>query len=359
MKTRQEILEESFLEISKHNRRTVAISVGVGKTLLGLTDMEKELAKKPDAKFLVVIPKLSVKNTWLDEAIKHNKKHLIDYFEFVTYRSFIKSTFDYNVIYFDEIHNLKFSHGTYLTHYKGKILGLTGSPPRHPKSEKALMLKAYAPIVYEYITDEAIDDRILNDYKIYVHSVALDNKNNIQMKTKSGKTFMTSEQNMYNYWSNKIDEDPYNKQYRLLRMKVMQGFKSKELKTKQLLTIINDKCLLFCNTTKQADRLCDYVYHSKNKNNEENLDKFKKGEILTLASVQQLKEGINIPKLKASIILHTFASEYVTKQKIGRLLRLPVNELAVVHILMYKDTVDETWVKKALQDYNPEKIIYL
>ena len=77
------------------------------------------------------------------------------------------------------------------------------------------------------------------------------------------------------------------------------------------------------------------------------------------ASVQQLKEGINIPKLKASIILHTFASEYVTKQKIGRLLRLPVNELAVVHILMYKDTIDETWVKKALQDYNPEKIIYL
>jgi superfamily II DNA or RNA helicase len=89
MKTRQEILEESFLEISKHNRRTAAISVGVGKTLLGLTDMEKELAKKPDAKFLVVIPKLSVKNTWLDEAIKHNKKHLIDYFKFVTYRSLI------------------------------------------------------------------------------------------------------------------------------------------------------------------------------------------------------------------------------------------------------------------------------
>ncbi len=359
MKTKQEILEESFLEISKHNRRTTAISVGVGKTLLGLTDMEKELAKKPNAKFLVVIPKLSVKNTWIDEAVKHNKKYLIDHFEFVTYRSFLKSNFDYTVIYFDEIHNLKFSHGTYLTHYKGKILGLTGSPPRHPKSEKALMLKAYAPIVYEYITDDAVDDRILNDYVIYVHPVELNSFNDIKITTKTGKTFSTSEKNMYNYWSKKIDEDPYNKQYRLLRMKTMQGFKSKELKTKQLLTLINNKCLLFCNTTEQADRLCDYVYHSKNKNNEENLDKFKKGEILTLASVQQLKEGINIPKLKASIILHAFASEYVTKQKIGRLLRLPIDELAVVHILMYKDTVDEIWVKKALQDYNPEKIIYL
>ena len=55
------------------------------------------------------------------------------------------------------------------------------------------MLKAYAPIVYEYITDDAIDDRILNDYKIYVHSISLDNRNNIEMKTKAGKSFATSE----------------------------------------------------------------------------------------------------------------------------------------------------------------------
>ena len=91
--------------------------------------MERELAKKPDAKFLVVIPKLSIKNTWLDEAVKHNKKHLTEHFEFVTYLSLTKLGLDYTVIYFDEVHNLKFSHGKYLTHYKGKILGLTGSPP--------------------------------------------------------------------------------------------------------------------------------------------------------------------------------------------------------------------------------------
>ena len=103
----------------------------------------------------------------------------------------------------------------------------------------------------------------------------------------------------------------------------MQGFKSKETKAKQLLTLINNKCLLFfCNTIDQANRLAEYVYHSKNKSNDENLDKFKKGEILTLASVQQLKEGINVPKLKASIILHAFASEYVTKQKNWKVVKI-------------------------------------
>jgi superfamily II DNA or RNA helicase len=362
MKTRQEILEESFSEISKHRRRSAAISVGVGKTLLGLTDMEKELQENPSSKFLVVIPKLAVRQTWIDEAVKHNKKEIIDKMCFVTYRSFIKSNLSYTSIYLDEVHNLKFSHGEYLTHYKGKILGLTGSPPRNPKSEKGLMLRAYAPIVYEYITDDAVDDKILNDYKIYVHCIDLDKAKTIVNKTKTGKVFMNSEVDSYNYWSKRIENassDYEAKMCRLMRMKAMQSFTSKELKVKQLTTLINDKCLIFCNTTAQADKLCNHVYHSKNKSNDVNLEAFKKGEITMLASVSQLKEGINIPGLKASIILHSFASEYVTKQRIGRLVRLPVDELAVIHILMYKNTIDEEWVSKALQDYSQEKIIYL
>lgn len=356
---RQEILKESYEIIGKYRRRTVAISVGVGKTFLGLADMEREIKINPNSKFLIVIPKLVLEDNWKDEAKKHKKEYLIKYFNFVTYRSLTKKSLNYTVIYFDEVHNLKYSHGDYLTHFKGKILGLTGSPPRYSKSEKALMLKAYAPIVYEYITDDAIDDKILNDYKIYVHSVFLNQENTIPVKTKKGHVFFTSEQKRYEYWTNKINQDPFNKLHRLGRMRSMQSFESKEIKAKQLLTLINDKCLLFCNTIEQANKLSKYTYHSKNNDSNENLDKFKKGEILTLASVQQLKEGVNIPKLKASIILHSFASEYVTKQKIGRLLRLPVDETAIIHILMYKNTIDETWVDKALMDYEQNKIIYL
>ncbi len=364
MDIRNKILNQCFNETSKHRRRTAAVSVGVGKTFLGLMDMEKEKKHDSNVKFLIVVPKLAVKKTWKEECIKFDKEHLLDNITFVTYRSFIKSAKDYTVIYLDEVHNIKFTHEPYLSTYKGKILGLTGSHPENDRSEKSKMITKYCPIVYIYDTDDAVKDGILNDYRIIVHSITLGKNADIPVTIKStGKTFYQSEYKSYNYWCNRIDLAEGNasssKMMRLMRMKALQGFKSKEIKTRQLLTQIDDKCLVFGNTTAQEDRISSYTYHSKNPNSETNLELFKEGKINELASVNQLKEGINVPNLKASIILHTYANEYNSKQRIGRLVRLPVDQLATIHILMYKDTVDEQWVESALSSYDQSKITYL
>ena len=45
-----------------------------------------------------------------------------------------------------------------------KIIGLTGTPPKFSNSEKGIMVNRYCPIVYKYITDSAVEDKILNDY---------------------------------------------------------------------------------------------------------------------------------------------------------------------------------------------------
>ena len=42
----------------------------------------------------------------------------------------------------------------------------------------------------------------------------------------------------------------------------------------------------------------------------------------------------------------------------GRLLRLNPDETAVVHILCYKNTVDEQWVKSALEGFDKTKVTY-
>jgi superfamily II DNA or RNA helicase len=70
----------------------------------------------------------------------------------------------------------------------------------------------------------------------------------------------------------------------------------------------------------------------------------------------QLNEGINIPNLRAGIIMHSFGNERKSSQRIGRLLRLNPEETAVVHILCYKNSVDERWVNEALKDLDPSKI---
>jgi superfamily II DNA or RNA helicase len=138
----------------------------------------------------------------------------------------------------------------------------------------------------------------------------------------------------------------------------MQEYKSKEEYTKILLQSINSKCIVFANTQDQADRLCKYSYHSNNPDSEENLEEFKAGNITKLSCVMQLNEGINIPELKQGIIMHAYGNERKASQRIGRLLRLNPDDKAIVHILCYKNTIDEKWVKEALSGFDENKIIW-
>jgi superfamily II DNA or RNA helicase len=334
--------------------------MGVGKTLIGLLHMQKH-SLEHNSKFLVVAPKVSIFDSWRDEAVKFGLEHLLDNIDFTTYLSLGKKSRDYDVVYLDECHSLLNSHDYFLATYTGKVLGLTGTPPRHKSSEKGVMVSKYCPIVYSYITDDAIDDKILNDYKIIVHSIPLDKRKNLKIATKNGGFFMTSEAENYAYWTNRIyaaTSGAQEKIFRIMRMKAMMTFKSKEIYAMEMLDMMHEKCIVFCNTTEQADLICKDSYHSKNSDSETNLERFKNGEIQILSCVQQLNEGVNIPNLKSGIILHAYSNERKSNQRIGRLLRLNPDDKSIIHILMYDSTVDVDWVSQALKDLDQNKISY-
>jgi superfamily II DNA or RNA helicase len=143
-----------------------------------------------------------------------------------------------------------------------------------------------------------------------------------------------------------------------MRMKAMMEYPSKEIYTKKLMESINNKCIVFANTQAQADKLCDYSYHSGNKDSEDNLILFKEGKITKLSTVLQLNEGVNIPNLRQGIIMHAYGNERKAAQRIGRLLRLNPDEKAIVHILCYMNTIDEKWVKEALENFDQSKIMW-
>jgi superfamily II DNA or RNA helicase len=141
-------------------------------------------------------------------------------------------------------------------------------------------------------------------------------------------------------------------------MKALMGYTTKEKYAKTLFSNIDDKCIIFCNTQDQADKMCEHSYHSNNPDSEDNLEKFKKGDIYKLSCVMQLNEGVNIPYLREGIIMHSYGNERKANQRIGRLLRLNPTETSTVHILCYAGTVDEKWVVEALKDLDKEKITY-
>jgi superfamily II DNA or RNA helicase len=357
---REKVQKEALKQTSKHKRCGLDLSMGIGKTYIGLQYLEMNLDLSDSKKALVVAPKVDIFESWKVDANKFNLGHLLDHIVFSTYVSLIKhNPLDYQITILDEAHNTKNSHRPYLEDFDGLILGLTGTPPKWANSEKGEAMEDFYPIVYSYHVDDAVDNGILNDYRIYVHKLKLSSANT--MLTKNG--WKTSEQKNYEWLRRKISESVTDKQKFMAQIMCLNGLKQYQTKqdyVKYALSRIpeDEKCLIFANTIEQAEQLCSNTHHSKKKNSDD-LEEFKKGNIFRLSAVEQLSEGITVPNLKHIIILHAYGNEKRASQKIGRALRLSINEIAKIHILMYEKTIDEEWVKRALEGFNQDKIKYI
>jgi superfamily II DNA or RNA helicase len=362
MKTKDQIQKEALGVLKRVNKGGIEVSMGVGKTLLGLKHMAVNYTDI--SKFLVVAPKIKIFLSWKDEMLKFKYEHLEEHVTFTTYRSLVKQDLDYDVIYLDECHSLKDSHASWLQEYEAKggiIIGLTGTYPTRKGTEKWKMCTTYCPKLYEYKTDDAVNDKILNDYRIFIHQLTLDDKQTIEKDGKFGQ-YYTSEVKEYNYWTNRLESARPGKDEqicRIQRMKSIQMFPSKEAYAQKLFYKQKDKTIVFANTQAQADSLCEYSVHSKNKKSDEYLQMFKDGFITKLSAVEQLSEGVTIPELRVGIIMHAYGNNRKTSQKIGRLLRLNPDDTAEIHILCYSKTVDEKWVESALSHLDQNKIKWI
>ena len=371
---KKQALQDHILTLVQGQRLAgVAVAMGVGKTLLGLRDMENllagdQLTGSATKYFLVAAPTQAILDSWPSEAHKFGLTPLLDHITFTTYRSLSKvlGQGHYHKLYLDECHALKESHEPGLKAHvarKKSILGLTGTPPAQPDSEKGRLVATYCPMLVDYTTDEAVLAGLLNDYRLIVHRLPLSPVRDYLLTLPSGTRFTTSERDNYQYWSTRLANAAQDKlpveTLRLLRMQALMHYPSKGRYMAHLASQFTEKVLLFTCNQQQAEQQAEHTYHSKNKDSQANLAKFNTGEIQRLACVAQLSEGINIPNLRLGIIWHAFGNERKAAQRIGRLLRLNPTETATVHLLMYQDTVDEQWVAQALAAFDPAKVSYM
>jgi superfamily II DNA or RNA helicase len=340
---REFIQKEAYDSAISKDRRTIVMSVGAGKTKVAL-----EIAKQY-SKVHVVVPKVSMYKTWKDENIIHNVGiNLV----FTTYRSLANlDPSKVEFIIFDEVHSLTLAHADWIRKlYKGPILGLTGTPPVY--GFKKEIVKYNIPICYEIYEDDVISLNIINDYRIIVHAVELDTRKNLTVHygPDKSKSFVTSEQASYNKYAGMGDP--------IKILSILTGFNSKITYIEHLAKTLDTKTIIFVNKKVQADKL-GISYHSDNPYSQQNLEDFSEGYIKQLVCVQQLNEGINIPDLETGIIMHAYSNPRITQQRIGRLLRLSPDKVCTVHILCYRKTIEEHWIKNALTKYEPSKITYI
>lgn len=352
MNKKSEIQAACLSAIEGRKYSGVILGTGSGKTLLGLKHMASQYTDT--ALFLVVAPKLSIHDEWINQAKQHGFEFLIPHMKFITYLSLTKADYHYDYVYLDECHNAKLKHGDWLRRYNGPVLGMTGTYPKYKTSESFKVCDEFCPVVYKYEISDGIADHMLNDYRIYVHVLELSNKPVVL--TKQGN--VTTEVKDYAKWTNVVNNaKPHSiAMMRIMRMKAIQSYTTKVEYAKRLLNQQTDKTLVFTDFTNQADVICQHVYHSKEKKSKENLELFTSGKINKLASVQQISEGANIPNLKVGIIMHSYANEKKLRQKIGRFLRLNPDDTCIVHVLCYNNTVDMQWCKTALKDFDKQKI---
>lgn len=344
MEFRNNIQQEALETALEFNRCGLNISVRLGKTKIGLNIASNF------KKVLVSYPSISILSSWKNDAEKF--KIDINHIDFTTHLSLNKYELNkYSCIILDEVDQVSEAQWEFIASQKPKVIkALSGTFPTSGIKKK--FIEEYCPIKYTIKLDDTIG-KTSKDYEIIVHLLQPSIKQDIPLK--SGKFW--SEKSKIQFWENK-----YNKSRNFMDMlKLIQSIQNSSTKLNYLKKLSDkiDRCLIFLETTKQCDDLPYYSYHSKIKVAEDNLKAFQEGKINKLNCVKQLSAGISFPMLNECIILHAYASNNKTHQRLARCLQYTNEEKAKIHILCLDNTRDVSWVQSGLAEFDKNKIHFI
>lgn len=182
--------------------------------------------------------------------------------------------------------------------------------------------------------------------------------------------FSCTQKEKYDYINEQFDY--YKKMYfrnqtniRLKNMWLQWGSKRKrylgELKTQRASILCNKlknrkKFICFCSSISQAEILGgSNCIHSKKSNVAEIISEFNSKKRDSIYAVGMLQEGVSLTDIQVGIIIQLDGEERGFVQKFGRSLRA---DNPIQYILYYKNTRDEEYLNKALENIDKNYIIY-
>ena len=314
-----------------------------------------------DAKILIAYPDKEIKKSWEKDFI--TREYCDANVTYSTHLSLKKQVGKYfDIIIIDEIHLLSPAQRMqcsllFMTNIH--ILGLTGT--LMDKTECTLHDELDLQVIAEYTIKEGIRDKIIPDYKITIIETPLDN---IVMKqySKGPRTDKKHFQSI-SWVINKLDRSGGDAKFlRLARMRLIQKSTSKVLMTKKILANNPDeRILVFCGLTAIADELGIPAYHAKVKEKGIFQD-FVDGFTNHLAVVKIGNSGVTYQNLGMIIINYFDSNAENLAQKINRAMNMEFDnpeKTAEIVILCSDEKVELSWLKKALEFFDPNKISYI
>lgn len=354
----KEILDS--LDIPCHGLLNIAPRVG--KTKLAISIIKKE---KPQS-ILWVTPNEKLRD--VDIPAEFKKWKGLTYLRKTTiicYASLSSHTGKYDKIILDEYQDLTIKSCRPLL--KGKIefttiVGLSGT---HPKQliKNMLYEKLGLKILYSMNIDEAVEKKLIAPYKITVVECELERELKTVKAGSKTKPFFTTEEKQYTYLTSiiakKLDnEEVVPKFFYLNRMRFLYNLKSKNNIAKELLKRLGGRTIIFSGSIEKAEEISEYTFHSKR--DDKYLELFKQGKINELSLVNSGGVGHTFYNVDNLIIVQVNSNKKGDgTQKIARSLVLQDGYVANIYILVVKNTVDETWKDKVLEDFDLEKVEYV
>lgn|GEM_PF-4786915 len=325
-----EALEEARLEGLSSGY--IDSAMGTGKTYLAALDAERALRDLPNARILYLCHKGSIlqqaRETFAE--VLGTKSHgnifggqfedqeQIVYATFQalnarlgegkSYQGFMRDEFDYIIV--DENH-----HGpapTYkevIEYFEPRVmrLGLTGTSERLDRKD---LEEVFGPKLYSYYLETAIADGVLTpvDYRLSAEQVAVLD----EALDRIGKDSLKSIEEQ-------LDQVRLNPDCQQDLAKTIIDTRAE---------IENPRTVIYCPTIEHAEVFSKLVpgatpLHSKisEKDQDERLKQFRKGEINTLTVVDQLNEGIDVKEINNLVFLRGTKSKAIFLQQLGRGLR--------------------------------------
>ena len=333
----------------EHNCKSIiALSVGMGKTKIAIDRINSLRELNPSAKILFTGAREVYIKNFIEELNKWNcnqdnitmicnksLKNYINYYDLIIYDEAHKET---DIVYFNLLKLIKLNKQV-------EILGLTGTPlSNHP-------IYSILPISYSYLMHNAIEEKMLNNFEMYVLKYNL----------------AESERALYNYYYKRYLNAPMSKSYSPELNQLKLFLNNLESKVKITNDIINSKLkdfkvLIYAGSIKQSELFNFPCYNSKIDKIKKNRNylEFFKSKSGKLVNVGILKESVSIPNLKCGFVLGIDSSESSKKQLIGRFLRLSINDTSKIYFIVANNTIEEKWVLNGLDNFsNKIKIINL
>ena len=374
--------EKAFPLWWEKKRGIIKVVTGGGKTFFAIHCLKRYLENDPQKSILIVVPSIALLDQWYDSLSQNfddkeislngggEQTKIITTICISTIDSLknIISLIDAEntLLIVDECHKIGTEkRGEMLTNAWHATLGLSATPERdYDDNFYIIIKKILGDIIFDYDYIDAREDEVIVNFKLLYGYAAL----------------LPEEENKYKKFTKSIQrraatiggQDMNDYPLKMLIFNRARLVKNSKNRIPYGIELIQkyerDSWIVFTENKKQAKEFNKIVNKLKGFNSgiyntdlndderQENLEKFKAGNLNVLVSCTALDEGFDMPEADGAMILSASSSKRQRIQRMGRVLRITANKENALIVTVYSSKTEYEKLREESNRYKLEGV---